>query len=146
MMEYRIVKLGTRPIDRNTYDGNVKEFFFDEDFYVVEYRNNKPSIWNLWHPKWHPVTYNMEHYLRHGNGWNPARPRPCNDDGIYDIGIYIPGLETAKAILAEFKKYNETNEKHGGDVKTGNIVVYSELEDKNSAVMGGFDSLLKKKK
>jgi len=146
MMEYRIVKLGTRPIDSRTYDGNVKDYFFNEDFYVVEYRNNKPSIWNFWHPKWCPVTYNMERYLRHGDRWSPAKPRPCNDDGIYDIGIYIPGLKTAKAILDEFKKNNEINEKHGGDVKTGNIVVYSELEDKNSEVMDGFDSLLKKKK
>ena len=149
MADYRIVKLGKRPVDSYTYDGNVEKGFLDETFYVVEYRNDKPSFWNLWHPKWRRVTYDMERYLRLGyNDWR--KPRVCAYDGIYDVGVYIPGLKTAKAILEEFKKQNENNEVQGSDVELGNTVVYSEFEgietSKNTNIREDLDKLLTKKK
>ena len=59
MPDYRIVKIGKCPVNSSTYDGNIQTAFLKEDFYVVEYRVDKPSIWNLWHPKWRRVTYNI---------------------------------------------------------------------------------------
>lgn len=151
MADYRIVKIGTCPISHRTYDGHVDENFFKEDFYVVEYRN-KPSIWNLWNPKWRRVTYNMERHLRLGYNprWNDYQPHICTDDGIYEVGVYIPRLEAAKKILKEFKKEFEHNEAQGGDVNPGNTVVYSEFEgietQKNTNIREDLDKLLAKKK
>lgn len=47
MADYRIVKIGKCPVSSSTYDGNIEKDFLKEDFYVVEYRADKPSIWNL---------------------------------------------------------------------------------------------------
>ena len=42
MADYRIVKIGKCPVNSNTYDGNIEKGFLKEDFYVVEYRVDKP--------------------------------------------------------------------------------------------------------
>ena len=157
MADYRIVKIGKCPVNANTYDGNIEKGFLKEDFYIVEYRVDKPSIWNLWHPKWRRVTYNMERHLRLGyNSCNDtwmsdnSKPRVCTYDGVYEVGVYIPRLEAAKKILKEFKKEFEHNEAQGGDVNPGNIVVYSEFEgieqQKNTNIREDLDKLLTKKK
>lgn len=157
MPDYRIVKIGKCPVNSNTYDGNIQKEFLKEDFYVVEYRVDKPSIWNLWHPRWRRVTYNMERHLRLGYGsWNydwksdSIKPHVCTYDGWYEVGVYIPRLEAAKKILKEFKKEFEHNEAQGGDVNPGNTVVYSEFEGietpKNSNIREDLDKLLTKKK
>ena len=149
MSGYRIVKIGKCPVNSSTYDGNIEEGFLKEDFYVVEYRVDKPSIWNLWHPKWRRVTYDMERFLCLGyGGWR--EPYICTYDDIYEVGVYIPGLKRAKAILEEFKKQNENNEAQGGDVNPGNTVVYSEFDgietQKNTNIREDLDKLLTKKK
>ena len=157
MADYRIVKIGKCPVNSNTYDGNIARGFFKEDFYVVEYRIDKPSIWNLWHPRWRRVTYNMERHLCLGyNSWNETwisdsnKPRVCTSDGLYKVGVYIPRLDAAKKILKEFKKEFEHNEANGGDVIPGNTVVYSEFEgietQKNTNIREDLDKLLSKEK
>lgn len=157
MADYRIVKIGKCPVNARTYDGHIQQEFLNEDFYVVEYRKDKPSIWNLWHPRWRRVTYNMERHLRLGyDSWNKSwmsdanKPHVCTYDGWYEVGVYIPRLEAAKKILKEFKKEFEHNEAQGGDVNPGNTVVYSEFEgietQKNSNIREDLDKLLTKKK
>lgn len=147
MTEYRIVKLANRPIDHRMYDGKIDREYYDMDFYVVEYRN-RPSIWNLWRPRWKRVTYNMERYLRSPYTWSWNRVYICTSDGIYNVGSYIPGQENAKKLLDEFKTKYETNEKHGGSVDIEDRVVYSELDKHREGIdiRKDLDKLLAKKK
>ena len=98
-MKYRIVEISKTPKFKFTPD---EDWLNNGKWYAIEYQDEEPSFGNLGCPRWKRVNYNMEKVLRYGTGYCSYKPHVRNDDGIWEVGPYIPTLKMAKSLLEEF--------------------------------------------
>ena len=105
-MKYRIVEISKPPKFKFTPD----EYWHNCKWYAVEYQDEEPSFGNLGCPRWKRINYNMEKVLRYGTGYCSYKPHVRDDDGIWEVGPFIPSFKMAKTLLEEFLEQRKAKE------------------------------------